>query len=96
MALSRPIARQLVLGIRADYADLLPSAFASFEARIAHLRLPVTHRRFIRTTNLLELFVEERRWLKIILNGFCAKPVRKLSLGALIRAGRPLARTARH
>ena len=34
-------------------------------------RLPVTHRRFARTTNLLErLFVEERRRLKIIPNGF--------------------------
>ncbi len=32
-----------------------------FEACIAHLRLPVTHRRFVRTTDLLErLFVEER------------------------------------
>jgi putative transposase len=38
-----------------------------FEACIAHLRLPATHRRAIRTTNLLErLFVEERRRLKII------------------------------
>jgi len=33
-----------------------------FEACIAHLRFPVTHRRAIRTTNLLErLFVEGRR-----------------------------------
>ena len=50
--------------IRADYADVLPSAFICFDddfgACIAHLRLPVTHRRFARTTNLLErLFVEE-------------------------------------
>ena len=88
---SRAIARQLAAGIRADYADLLPSAFAccedDFEACIAHLRLPVTHRRFIRTTNLLErLFVEERRRLKIIPNGFGEKPVLKLMFGALIRA----------
>jgi transposase-like protein len=78
-------------GIRTDYADLLPSALAcfedDFEACIAHLRLPVTHRRFIRTTNLLErLFVEERRRLKIIPNGFGEKPVLKLMFGALIRA----------
>ena len=54
---------------------------------IAHLRLPVTHRRFIRTTNLLErLFVEERPRLKIIPNGFGEKPVLKLMFGALIRA----------
>ena len=78
-------------GIRADYADVLPSAFTCFDddfaACIAHLRLPVTHRRFARTTNLLErLFVEERRRLKIIPNGFGEKPVLKLMFGALIRA----------
>jgi transposase-like protein len=88
---SRAIARQLAAGIRADCADLLPSALAcfedDFEACVAHLRLPVTHRRFIRTTNLLErLFVEERRRLKIIPNGFGEKPVLKLMFGALIRA----------
>src|SRR6478752_1334654 len=88
---SRAIARQLASGLRADYADLLPSALAcfedDFEACVAHLRLPVTHRRFVRTTNLLErLFVEERRRLKIIPNGFGEKPVLKLMFGALIRA----------
>ena len=88
---SRAIARQLAAGIRAGYADVLPSAFACFDddfgACIAHLRLPVTHRRFARTTNLLErLFVEERRRLKIIPNGFGEKPVLKLMFGALIRA----------
>ena len=73
------------------YANALPSALAcfedDFEACIAHLRLPVTHRRFARTTNLLErLFVEERRRLKIIPNGFGEKPVLKIMFGALIRA----------
>ena len=54
---------------------------------IAHLRLPVTHRRSTRTTNLLErLLVEERRRLKIIPNGFGEKPVLKLMFGALVRA----------
>jgi transposase-like protein len=84
-------ARQLATGIRTDYANVLPSALTcfedDFEACIAHLRLPVTHRRFVRTTNLLErLFVEERRRLKIIPNGFGEKPVLKLMFGALIRA----------
>ena len=68
----------------------LPSAvccFDDFEACIAHLRLPVTHRRATRTINLLErLFVGERRRLKIIPNGFGEKPVLKLMFGALIRA----------
>jgi len=62
---SRAIARELATGIRSDYAATLPSAVScfedDFEACIAHLRLPVTHRRTTRTTNLLErLFVEER------------------------------------
>ena len=40
---------------------------------VAHF--PITHRRAIRTTNLLErLFVEERRRLKIIPNAFGEKP----------------------
>jgi putative transposase len=88
---SRAIARRLAADVRADYANLLPSALGSFEddfeACIAHLRLPVTHRRFIGATNLLErLFVEERRRLKIIPNGFGEKPVLKLMFGGLIRA----------
>ena len=88
---SRAIARELASGIRADYAVATPSALAcfdeDFEACVAHLRLPVTHRRVTRTTNLLErLFVEERRRLKIIPNGFGEKPVLKLMFGALIRA----------
>jgi len=47
----------------------------------------VTHRRAIRTTNLLErLFVEKRRRLKIIPNAFGERAVLKLMFGALIRA----------
>jgi transposase-like protein len=72
---SRAIARELAAGLVADYDKQLPSAVAcfmgDFEACIAHLRMPVTHRRAIRTTNLLErLFLEERRRLKIIPNAF--------------------------
>ena len=49
--------------------------------------MPVTHRRAIRTTNLLErLFLEERRRLKIIPNAFGERPVLKLMFGAMIRA----------
>jgi transposase-like protein len=68
---SRAIARELAAGIVADYGREQEGGVAcfmdDFEACIAHLRFPVTHRRAIRTTNLLErLFVEERRRLKII------------------------------
>jgi putative transposase len=88
---SRAIARDLAAGVVDDYEKEFPSAVAcfqdDFEACIAHLRMPVTHRRAIRTTNLLErLFVEERRRLKIIPNAFGEKPVLKLMFGAMIRA----------
>src|SRR5690349_18815724 len=84
---SRTIARDLRAGIIADYADSLPTAVRcfddDFEACIAHLRLPVTHRRSTRTTNLIErLFGEERRRLKIVPNAFGEKPVLKLMFGA--------------
>jgi putative transposase len=60
---SRAIARELRDGLVADYARELPNAVTcfedDFEACIAHLRFPVTHRRALRTTNLLErLFLE--------------------------------------
>ena len=88
---SRAIARELAAGVVADYGRKYDSAVAcfmdDFEACIAHLRFPVTHRRAIRTTNLLErLFVEERRRLKIIPNAFGERAVLKLMFGALIRA----------
>ena len=88
---SRAIARDLAHGVVADYEADFPSAVAcfmdDFEACIAHLRLPIAHRRATRTTNLLErLFVEERRRLKIIPNAFGEKPVLKLMFGAMIRA----------
>ena len=88
---SRAIARDLAAGIVADYGRKHDNAVAcftdDFEACIAHLRFPVTHRRAIRTTNLLErLFVEERRRLKIIPNAFGERAVLKLMFGALSRA----------
>jgi transposase-like protein len=69
----------------------LPSAVAcfedDFEACIAHLRLPIGHRRAIRTTNLLErMFGEERRRTKVIPHAFGEKAVMKLMYAALIRA----------
>ncbi len=88
---SRAIARDLAEGLVKDYDSELPSAVAcfmdDFEACIAHLRMPVNHRRAIRTTNLLErLFVEERRRLMLIPTAFGEKAVLKLMFGAMIRA----------
>lgn len=88
---SRAITCELADGLVGEYESKLPSAVAcfmvDFEACIAHLRLPVTHRRAMRTKNLLErLFLEERRRLKIIPNAFGEKAVLKLMFAAMTRA----------
>ena len=88
---SRAIARDLAGTLETEFGRSLPSAVAcfldDFEACIAHLRMPVNHRRAIRTTNLLErLFVEERRRMKIIPNAWGERAVLKLMFGAMIRA----------
>ena len=57
-----------------------------FDACIAHLKCPPSHRRVIRTTNLLErLFEEERRRTKAVSTFFGERPVLKLAFAALIR-----------
>lgn len=71
----------------------LPSAtrcfLDDFEACIAHLRLPISHRRAIRTTNLLErLFGEERRRTKVIPHAFGERAVLKLMFASLLRASK--------
>ena len=89
-AASPTLARLLRDDIVATYGSDLPSALAclddDFAACITHLRFPLTHRRAIRTTNLLErLFGEERRRTKVIPHAFGERAVLKLMYAALIR-----------
>jgi transposase-like protein len=57
------------------------------EACIAHLALPIAHRRATRTTNLLErLFGDKRRRTKVIPHAFAERAVLKLMYAALVRA----------
>ena len=75
----------------AQYERDYPSATAcfldDFDACVAHLQLPIAHRRVTRTTNLLErAFGEERRRTKIIPHAFGERAVLKLMYAALIRA----------
>ena len=85
--LSGALAAGVVADYQADYPSAVDCFMDDFEACIAHLRLPIAHRRATRTTILLErLFVEERRRLKITPNAFGEKPVLKLMFGAMIRA----------
>ena len=88
---SRALARKAAKELANKFGKSFPSALTcfgdDFDACIARLRMPVSHRRAIRTTNLLErLFVEERRRLKIIPNAWGEKPVLKLMFGAMMRA----------
>jgi transposase-like protein len=58
-----------------------------FDACVAHLRCPPSHRRVVRTTNLLErLFGEERRRTKVAPTVTGERPVLKLMYASLIRA----------
>jgi transposase-like protein len=71
----------------ADYPSATRCFLDDFEACVAHLQLPISHRRVTRTTNLLErLFLEERRRTKIIPHAFGERAVLKLMYAALIRA----------
>jgi transposase-like protein len=68
-----------------------PTAVACFEedfqACIAHLVFPITHRKAIRSTNLLErLFEENRRRTKVLPHAFGERPMLKLMFAAVIRA----------
>jgi hypothetical protein len=69
--------------IAATYRRDLPSCGClddDFEACIAHLKFPLGRRRAIRTTNLLELFAEERRRTKVIPHAFGELAVRSSSM----------------
>jgi transposase-like protein len=71
----------------ADYPGATKCFLDDFEACVAHLQLPISHRRVTRTTNLLErLFLEERRRTKTIPHAFGERAVLKLMYAALIRA----------
>lgn len=64
----------------ASFSDVL-------EASLAHLEAPLAHRKYIRTTNLIERsFVEERRRTKIIPRFFNERSGLKLVYAVLWRA----------
>ena len=83
--------RQAAAELLERCSRLYPSAMASLsddlEARLNHLRVPVTHRRYVRTTNLIERsFLEERRRTKIIPRFFDERSCLKLVFATLQRA----------
>jgi putative transposase len=74
-----------------EYSSLYPRAVKCFcedlDACLTHLKFPETHRRVIRTGNLIErAFGEQKRRTKVIPRFFDEKSCLKLAYGSLIRA----------
>ena len=72
------------------YSDKYPEMVRCFmedlQACLEHLKFPESHRKFIRTTNLIErTFVEEKRRTKIIPTHQNEKGMMNLVFGVLIR-----------
>jgi putative transposase len=85
--------QQAVQRFRDTFGALYPSALKSLEddleASLNHLRVPAAHRKFVRTTNLLErTFEEERRRTKVIPRFWTEHSALKLIFGTLDRASR--------
>jgi putative transposase len=77
--------------VTGTYEREFPSAIRcfldDFAGCTAHLKLPLTHRKATRTTNLLErLFGEERRPSKVIPHAFGERAVLKIIFSAILRA----------
>jgi transposase-like protein len=59
------------------------------KALLSHLKLPLRHRRSVRTTNLIERsFLEEKRRTKVIPGFFTERSCLKLVFSVLIKASR--------
>jgi len=85
------IGRQTVLAVLVRFGRVYPTAMASLRddlaASLAHLRLPVAHHKYVRTTNLIERsFLEERRRTKVIPRFFDERSCLKLVYATLVRA----------
>jgi putative transposase len=80
---------QFMQRYRKDYPSLITSLTDVLEASIAHLKLPVRHRKSVRTTNLIErTFEEEKRRTKVIPGFFTEKSCLKLVFSVLINASK--------
>lgn len=83
--------KELALGFIERHKREYPSLVASFsedlEAILSHLKLPVRHRRSVRTTNLIERsFLEEKRRTKVIPGFWTERSCLKLVFSVLIKA----------
>ncbi len=79
-------AKELVDQYKKDFPRAMKSFEDDLEASLAHLNLPAVHRRYVRTTNLIERsFGEQRRRSKVIPRFFDEKSALKLAFATLWR-----------
>jgi putative transposase len=85
----RAKAAQVIEMYEREYPAAMRSLADDLEASLAHLRVPPEHRKFVRTTNLIERACEEqRRRTKVIPRFFDERSCLKLAFAALERAAR--------
>ena len=78
-----------------EYPSLVSAFSGDLEALIGHLKLPVRHRKVVRTTNLIERsFEEERRRTKVIPGFWTEQSCLKLVFSVLVRAAKRWRRVA--
>jgi transposase-like protein len=79
-------AKELVEKYEKEYPRAMSSFQDDLEASLAHLYLPAVHRKYVRTTNLIERsFGEQRRRSKVIPRFFDEKSALKLAFATLWR-----------
>lgn len=89
------LAERFVGAYAASYPSVVKCLSDDLDACLVQLRYPHSHRKFIRTTNLLErAFVEEKRRTKIIPSHINERGALKLVFGSLIRASNSWRRVA--
>jgi transposase-like protein len=85
----RQAAAQTIAHFEREYPAAMKSFADDLQASLTHLRLPPAHRKFVRTTNLIERsFEEQRRRTKVIPRFFDERSCLKLAFAALERAAR--------
>ena len=83
----KQLAQEFIRTRRYDFSSLIKAFEDDLDASLAHLKLPFTHRKTARTTNLIERgFEEERRRTKIIPSFLTEKSALKLVFSVLIRS----------
>jgi transposase-like protein len=87
LAQGKQLAAQFILEHQRDYPSLIKAFKVDLEALLNVLRVPVAHRKYVRTTNIIERsFGEERRRTKVIPGFLTEKSALKLIFSVLIRA----------